>query len=273
VNIDLFRTELNREPIDPVRAAFAFAQAVAYPALDVASQLARLDSLAAEARPAVQHHESAAVRADMLAAFLFEEKGFKGNRAGYDDPLNSFLNRVLDRQLGIPISLSLIYMALAQRLDIPAFGVALPGHFVVGVVTGDEPFYLDPFHGGVRLSREDCRERVVATTGFRGVLQPEWFDPVSPRAMIQRMLNNLRISYQQRSDWLMASRTLELLDVMQPNMPDIMRDMGLVYLQLGRYYRAATLLEKWVQTAADSAETAQIKDVSRRALAPWSRLN
>lgn len=172
-----FGREIKRRPVNLPRAALCFAREIAYPNLDITAYLERLAALASDARPGVIAHTTPAGQAQALAHFLFRDGPLRGNLMGYADPRNSYLNQVLDRGMGIPISLCVIYLAVAAHLNLPAHGVNLPGHFIVGLDSGDGMIYLDPFHGGQQLTLTDCARLVRQTTGYRGPLQPEWLTP------------------------------------------------------------------------------------------------
>jgi len=159
----------------------------AHPALEVASVLARLDELAGSCPgPTV----------GTLARHLFVELGFRGNTDDYYDPENSFLDTVLDRRLGIPITLSILAIEVGRRLGLALHGVGMPGHFLVG--TGDD-LWLDPFNGATLLDREGCARRWSEVSGREATLfQPLWLAPTGERAILQRVLNNLAGIYEQR---------------------------------------------------------------------------
>ncbi|MEX0663165.1 MAG: transglutaminase-like domain-containing protein [Acidimicrobiia bacterium] len=149
--------------------------------VDVEEQLARLDELAAGAPPA----------ADALSTYLFVERGFVGNSVEYSDPRNSLLDEVLDRRLGLPITLSVLMIEVGRRLGLGLVGIGMPGHFLVRAETGT---FFDPFHGGERLDEDGCRERFSATQGDAAFLS-EYLEPVGSHAILARMLANLVRSY------------------------------------------------------------------------------
>src|SRR4029077_10697173 len=130
-----------------------------------------------------------------LAEFLFQDLGFGGDRLDYYNPRNAYLNEVLDRRLGIPISLAVIYLEIGQRLRLPVAGVGLPGHFIVAVDDPAGPVYLDPFQGGGGLTVEDCARLVQQASGHTGAFDPRWLTPTAPGEIVARMLNNLRGFY------------------------------------------------------------------------------
>ena len=139
----------------PLARAALLIAAAEQPALDVDRQLARLDDLAEAAAPRGDGHDELR-RLHRLREFLFEERGFAGDRSDYFDPRNSYLNHVLDRRLGIPITLSLVLIEVGRRLGLEMEGVGLPGHFITGIRIGGDHVLLDPFNRGALLTVETC---------------------------------------------------------------------------------------------------------------------
>lgn len=253
-----FQDEINRPTIDIPRAALTFARSTAYPTLDVPRYLARLDALAEEARPRVEAAGSGAAgfgsdalpsRVDALSEFLFYEKGFRGNRDRYEDPRNSYLNCVLDRKTGVPITLSVVYVAVARRLGMQAYGVSLPGHFIAGVFYRGEEVLVDPFNTGRRLSRGDCDRLVRETTGYKGAFQPRWLAPARPTDLLARMFTNLTNAYVHSEDWRSAIPVLQHLLLVQPDADFHLRDLGYLYLYDGSLRLAAQYLEEYLRRA------------------------
>lgn len=187
------------EPEIPLDEAALLIAAVAQAGLDVPAQLARLDRLAAACPDDTL---------DGLRRHLFEQLGFAGNRDEYGDPRNSYLDQVIDRRLGIPISLSVLTVEVGRRLGLTLHGVGLPGHFLVGA--GGEPaVYLDPFNGGRIFDAVGC-ERIFRDLGGTGPWQDAYLAPTGPRAILTRMLANLQRAFlpaQLRSAvWVMELR-------------------------------------------------------------------
>jgi regulator of sirC expression with transglutaminase-like and TPR domain len=273
-----FRAELDRSPVDLTRAALLFAQSIAYPNLDVNAYLARLDWLAEMAGQVVPRRAFFGQRADALAEFLFKNMDFRGNQQDYADPRNSYLNDVLDRRLGIPISLSAIFLAVARRLHLAASGVGLPGHFIVSVREGARAIYLDPFHQGIRLTVEDCARLVQQTTdyGAAGPAAPfrrEWLEPSPPHAILARMLNNLRNIYIQQQQWNLAVRVLAHLRLVQPAVNEHIRDLGLVYQQMGELRQAVDCLEQYLLRAPQAQDARQVRSHLNSLAGQLARLN
>jgi regulator of sirC expression with transglutaminase-like and TPR domain len=164
-----------------------------------------LDQMATELDGLLDAEETSPTReVTLVRHFIFQEMGFRGNERNYYDPDNSFLNRVLERRVGIPISLSCVYILVSERLDLPVYGIGLPGHFIVAHASGPAPIFIDPFHGGRLLSRADCIELVRQ----RGIgFQDAFLSPTSPRHILARMMVNLMNVYSEqgatgRAQWL-----------------------------------------------------------------------
>ena len=275
MSLTAFKTIVQQRPLNLPAAALLIAKTLAYPTLDCDHYLARIDQLAQEAALVVPTIGPLEQRGIALASFLFSSSGFKGDSAAYNDPRNSFLNEVIDRKLGIPITLSVLFLAVADRLGIPAHGVGLPGHFIVAVrkSPADRPLLLDPFNGGTRLTRSACARLVADTTGYGGNFLPQWLDPTLPLPILVRMLNNLRLGYFSRSDWEPAEAVIRLLQIVQPGAAEHLRDEGLLAYRSGDLPRAADLLERYLQKTPGAPDAKMIRDTIAPQLATWVRLN
>lgn len=267
-----FQDEIHQEPIHLARAALRFARELAYPGLEVEAYLDRLDRLAETGRQACASAGSPRERAEALADFLFDRSGFQGNAKEFNDPRNSFLNEVFDRRLGIPISLSVIYLYVARRLGLAAYGVGLPGHFVVGVDDPQGPVYLDPFHGGQRLAEEDCAN-LVLLTGYNQVFQRKWLSPTPSRDILARMLNNLRNIYIQEEDWVKAASVVERLRMVHPQSPEYARDLGWFYHRSGSLQRAIDLYTEYLSRTPEAPDAEKIRRNLQAAVQSLARLN
>ena len=254
-----FQEEIQLDPINLPRAALRFAQEIVYPALNVADYLAQLDALADRARRSLHFNKPLVAQAHELAHFLFQQQGFQGNVRNYNDPGNSYLNEVLDRRLGIPISLSVVYLALAERLGLPAQGVGLPGHFIVSIQGPNGPLFLDPFHGGRQLSVIECARLVELSTGVSGPFQPDWLRSTPPKETLARMLFNLRNIYIQQDKWRMAQPVVERLLLLQPDNPDHLRDLGTIHNQNGARRQAIEFYERYLALVPEAADANLVK--------------
>ena len=269
----MFRDELQLTEVNVPRAALQFARALAYPDLNVAEYMSRLHELSEVAADHVAGDRPVAAQADQLAAFLFGKLGFRGNSAAYQDPRNSFLNEVLDRRLGIPITLSIVYVDIALRLGIPAFGIGLPGHFIVGVHGPEADIWLDPFHGGRRLDLTDCAEIIHSAIGYEGPLEASWFAPAKGRDIIARMLANLRAAYVSSASWARAADVIQLLRQTQPEEFAHLRDLGLVYYHQRQLPKAAHYLNTYLSFAPDAPDAQTIRDGMKQLLDEWVPMN
>ena len=257
---DAFAEGLRRpdERIDLARSALLIA-AEEYPALDIARYLARLDELAGEVAPRLEAAGSAAERVAVLNRFLFSEHGFAGNRAHYEDPRNSYLNEVLDRCAGIPITLSLVYMEVARRAGVEVDGVGFPGHFLVKH-GGRDPIVVDAFFQTV-LTREECQVRLAAVLGAEARLQPELhLRKATPREILVRLLGNLKVIYVRSADFGRALACCERILLVAPDAPHELRDRGLVYEKLECFSAAAADLERFLKLAPDDESAGAVRE-------------
>lgn len=256
----------DEQPINIAYAALLVADEV-YPNLDIDSYLLRLDDMAEVVRSRLAHCHPVKILKD----FLFGELGFRGNSDDFFDPRNSYLNQVLDRRTGIPITLSVIYLELAQRLQLPIVGIGLPGHFILRYDGDKEPLYMDPFNGGVTMSTHDCRQRVADISNGRLRFKPTFLAPVSPRQILTRMLRNLKGIYVSRADFDSALSVVEKLILLNPSAAEEIRDLGVLHYYAGHLLKAIGCLERYLQQRPDAEdlETVQhnlsiiLKEVSR----------
>ena len=151
-----------------------------------------------------------------LNHYLFQELGFRGNTEQYYDARNSYLNEVLDRRTGIPITLSLVYIEVGRRAGLEVEGVGLPGHFVVRVQTPARGLIVDPFHGGTLMSEKDCQQRLDRIFNGKVKLEPKMLRPCGHKDMIERVLRNLKAIHLRDEDKLRALRVVDLLVALQP---------------------------------------------------------
>lgn len=269
----LFRDELQLAEINVPRAALQFARALSYPELNVAAYMATFHEISEEAADEVDETAPVDHQARQLSEFLFQQLGFQGNKSHYNDPRNSYLNEVVDRRLGIPITLSAIYIDIAHRLGIPAYGIGLPGHFIVGIKMPDWNLWLDPYHGGRRLDLTDCAELIRMSSGYEGPIEASWFDPQPSREILARMLSNLRANYVSTSNWTMATEVIQLLRQVQPNEADHLRDLGLVYYHQRRLPQAAHYLNAYLHQHPAAIDAQVIRDGIKNILDEWVPMN
>jgi regulator of sirC expression with transglutaminase-like and TPR domain len=215
---------LGQDRFDIVEANLLMAQE-AEPDLPITEYLERVDALAADAT--ARGGAAAGVVEALRAADL------AGARDDYDDPRNSLLNHVLDRGKGLPLSLAALTVAVAERIGVRVVGIGMPGHFIVADLSGREPRYLDPFDDWAGLGNEDCERLVRRTAGV--ALQPHHLAPVDERAMLLRMLANLRLSYMKRRRLVDGLWCVELALMVSPDDAGLVREHVVLLAGLGRY--------------------------------------
>ena len=223
-------------------AALAIA-ALEYPALDPADTEARLHFLGARVRALHPRSPTADEQLGALRKVLIEEEGYRGNAINYADPENSFLNVVLIRKVGIPISLSVIWLEVARRCAIPLYGIAFPGHFLVALDAPSGRMVVDPFDRGRSLTPGDCAE-LLKRFAPAAVLSEEHFEPAAVRSIVWRMLLNLKQVYFQRGDHARAVKIEDLLLQLAPNHPGELRARAALLSTLGAYKAALRDLER-----------------------------
>jgi regulator of sirC expression with transglutaminase-like and TPR domain len=262
------RSLVAEEPVDLLRAALVIAR-LEYPALDPVVPLTALQALGARAADRLAGLHEAPVRARIaeLNRLLFIDESFAGNRATYDDFRNSLLNDVLERRLGIPISLGLIYMEVARRAGVEVYGVAFPGHFLLRVPAdaGDEAaIILDPFNAGRELDEAACRALLASHVGDDEEFHHALLHPCSGRQFLVRMLNNLKRTYVQHRSFQQAHRVTELLLAVDPTVLSEVRDRGLIAYHLDDFRAALRDLEDYLRlnswSEGDREEHEQIRD-------------
>lgn len=275
-DVEFHKLVSRRRDVDLVELMLEFA-ADAYPGLDRLACLEQLDRLGAQARAELSElapeENSLAASLEVVSRVLYVEERFRGNNDAYYDPRNTYVNEVLSRRLGIPISLAIVYMAVAARAGVPTFGVAAPGHFVVGARTANETWYVDPFHGGLVLDRDECRRRIEDVLGEHGVLGDEHFQPATPWEIGARVLRNLKAAYVMDNQWLSALPVQERLTLLLPEAPDERRDLGLMYLRNGRPQQALPLLEDYVTRHCTAEQSDALQPYLRSARRMIAELN
>ena len=245
------------DKIDLAAAALLIA-ATEYPQLDISHQLGVLDSLFAGASKRFSEQRDPLYCLNTLSEFLFDEIGFRGNTVDYYDPRNSFLNEVLSRRLGIPITLSLVFIEVGKRLGIPFLGVGMPGHFLLRH-RDEEGLFIDPFERGVLLSEEECAQRMRQVTQANIAWDSRLLAPLSNREYVARMLRNLKGVYWQTRDHRRALTMIDRLVALYPESAPERRDRGLAHYQLGQHQHALGDLEFYLDSTphSDDAEDVQ----------------
>ena len=261
--------DVDDETLDLIRAALVVAR-TQYPRLDLEAYAARIEGFANRvAGLAPDYTPQCALAA--LNRVLFEELNLSGNRDDYYDPRNSFLNDVLDRGLGVPITLSIVYMEVARRVGLHLSGVSLPGHFLLKYHTekGSETM-IDCFNRGDFLSRQDCQNRLNDIYSGEMKLRPEYLHPISRRQILKRMLNNLKAVYLSTRNFRKALTIADLILVLFPHSSEDVKQRALLRYSLGLQRLAVEDLDEYVRISPKASDANDLRQMSlsiRRMLA------
>ena len=231
-----------------------------YPQLEISPYLDMLDNIAGIAQQRFDPADSPVERVGKINTVLFETFGFSGATEDYYDPRNSFFNDVLDRRVGIPITLSAVYMEVARRLNFPIVGVGMPGHFIVKYSDRQEEFFLDPFNRGEILTRDDCRNRLFERYGNSIEFNERLLSRVTNRQILWRMLNNLKEIYLKAHAFDKGLAIVDMMLMADPEEIPQFRDRGLLRLQLRQFAGAVRDLEHYLRHSAGANDREEIEN-------------
>jgi regulator of sirC expression with transglutaminase-like and TPR domain len=248
------------EEIDLATAALYLAQEE-YPGLDVNFYLTTLETMAAEVTSRLPVERYPLRMIQTLNQYLYDDLRFSGNTEDYYDPRNSYLNEVIDRRIGIPITLSLVYLAVAQRINFPMVGVGMPGHFLVRPAVKEMLVFVDPFHRGETMFAEDCQERLSQIYGEPVNFRPGFLEPVGSRYFLTRMLTNLKAIYISKNDLLRTLSVIDRILLLFPTALTELRDRGFIYYQLNRWTEARQDLTDYLDQMPTAPEREAILDL------------
>jgi len=277
-----FESVINKEDarIDLARACLMIAQD-AYPGLEVERYLGEIERMAIRLRGRLPAAGGPEERVATLNQFLFDDLGFWGNTEEYYDPRNSYLNEVIDRKTGIPITLAILYMEVGRRVGLPLEGVSFPGHFLVRLRLRGGMLVLDPFTGGAAQSEAELRERLqrVIPEGVADNLPvaelplDQFLEPASKRQILARVLRNLKGIYREADK---PERMLDVLNRMLLVAPDAsveLRDRGLVYQRLECYRAALKDLTDYAEREPEAPDLDDVRVKLMELSALCARLN
>lgn len=242
--------------INIAEASLLFAREME-PAVEVPLYLDKIEALAVQARSRIAGSAAPELSCLSLSRFLFDEQGYRGNVQEYHDPRNSYLNHVIDRRRGIPISLSTLYVEVGRRAGLDLCGVGFPGHFLALHVGSG--MLIDCFNAGKILTRPDCAALLKTIYGPEAVFDDRFLVPAKPRETIVRMLNNLKFSYANAQAYEDSLRIIRLVDVAWPNLPENVRDRGLVEMALQQFPSALKDLLEYARLAPEASDGDQVR--------------
>lgn len=232
---------------------------IEYPRLNSAVYRDRLNELSERLQRCLDEQFTAEGIVMRMNRILFEEEGFQGNQQHYFDPDNSCLNRVLDRRMGIPVSLSLVYIEMGCRAGLAVKGIALPGHFIAALFYKTGNLYIDTFNRGRILTEEECRERTRLSSRKTSILPFESLLPESNKAILRRLLRNLKAIYHNLGHLLKELEVVQWILRLTPNASDELRESGFLYEALGHSSKAVEDLEHYLEVTPDASDRAVIE--------------
>jgi regulator of sirC expression with transglutaminase-like and TPR domain len=230
-----------------------------YPQLEIEKYLGLLDSIAERARELDDRDGGPLERIRRLSAMVFKDLGFHGNVKNYYDARNSYLNEVIDRRTGIPITLSVILIEIARRIDLRLSGVGMPGHFLTKYADDELEIFIDPFNEGRVISLDGCREIFEGIHGSGSNFQHSFLVTVTKKQILTRMLLNLKGIYVRAKDHQKTLRVIEKLLLIDPAAAGEIRDRGLIYFSMDRYALAQADLEEYLRRVPNADDTKEIR--------------
>ena len=255
-----FYQEINQpdEQIYLAKAALYYAQAE-YPELDVQQQLSILDTIASQIEPQLPAEMYPLKVINTINYYLFDCLKFCGNQKDYYHTDNSFLNKVIENRSGIPITLAVVYLAIARRLNFPMVGIGMPGHFVISPQFEGAEIFVDVFNRGEILFFQDCQAKLNQVYQQPVKLEPSLLKPIANKQILARMLNNLKFVYLRRQQLDKALGIMSGILKLFPDNATEIRDRGLLYYQINRWQEATVDLEYFLRIAPNSRDAETIK--------------
>jgi regulator of sirC expression with transglutaminase-like and TPR domain len=261
-NLSRFAELVTRDQFGLAEACLLIAEDQ-YPEVDIGGCIAQLDAMAAAVRSRLAADAFPEQKVALLNHHLFAELRFSGNVDAYYDPRNSYLNEVLARRTGIPITLSVVYLEVGRRLGLSLHGVSFPGHFLVRLRLKRGDLLLDPFTGGEPRTERELRERlgqvVPAARGAHVDLQP-YLEPATPRQIVTRVLRNLKAIYLQAGELEAALAASNRLLLVMPERAEELRDRGLLYARMECFRPAAADLQNYLRRAPDAPDATDMHE-------------
>lgn len=248
------------DPAIPLAEAALIMACEEYPQLELSPYLDMLDHMAQVAGEKRTSSDSPRETVEKINSVLFESFGFRGNPDDYYDPRNSFFNDVLDRRIGVPITLSTVYIEVSRRLNFPIAGVGMPGHFIVKYFDPREEFFIDPYNRGAILTREDCRDRLHERYGDALEFSDRLLGRATHRQILWRMLNNLKDIYLKGHATDKCLSIVDMMLMIDSEDPAQFRDRGLLRLQLRQFRGARRDLEHYLQHSPNAQDREEIEN-------------
>ncbi|MBD2627148.1 SirB1 family protein [Trichormus variabilis] len=251
------------ECINLAKAALYIAQEE-YPDIDTEEYLNALDTMAMELEERLPSSRYPLRMIQSINEYLYEDLGFSGNKIDYYDPRNSFFNDVIERKTGIPITLALVYLEVAKRINFPMVGVGMPGHFLIRPDIPDIEIFVDAFNQGEVMFAQDCQERLSQIYQQSVTLKPEFLAAVSNRQLLTRILTNLKYIYLKQQDLPRTLAAVERILLLFPDVTLELRDRGLLYYQLGQFTQAREDLQSYLAKVPEAEDADVIRQLLKK---------
>jgi regulator of sirC expression with transglutaminase-like and TPR domain len=227
--------------------------------VDIDGELRQLEAWASELQRRCPPDLNNLQKLARLRSFVFDDLKFRGDHRDYYSPSNSLLHEVMKRRLGIPLTLSIVFMELGWRIGVPFEGVGFPGHFLVRLPGEPRDLLIDPYKRGMMVREEDCRQMLLEATGGRLTFDSSFTASVGKREMIARLLQNLKGAYIRAGEDALALSAIERLLLIEPGDPEETRDRGLLQFRLHEYARALDSLNAYLDAAPAAADREKIE--------------
>ncbi len=241
---------------------------------DCEAALQHLDALAGAVRLRIEDVTRPYQVIAEMNDYLFGELGFQGNHNDYGNPANSFLDQVLERRIGLPIVLSVIYMEVGWRLGLPISGVALPGHFIARYTTCNEEIFVDPFNGGRLWSWSECRQQVLSAYGqATPTIMQQVMLPPSKHEILSRILRNLKHTYFVTQDFQHALSAVERIILLNNDDIHEIRDRGLLGIRLGAILAGMEDLERYARVMPHALDLPELQQYASMVIGPLAAKN
>ena len=246
------------DQIDLAKAALLISK-LAYPKIEETEYLKRFDEMGERLRKRVENETDPVRKVGELNRIVFEEEKFHGNTKDYYDPDNSFLNRVLERKKGIPITLSLVQLEVGKRGEMDIRGIGLPGHFITAYYHPLGRIFTDPFNHGEMLTEQECKRRIVEHLGQVSNVG-QFLRPVSSREFLVRMLRNLKAIFASIGDDLLAFQMIHWILTLVPHSPDELRERGYLYEMMGNSEMATADLGRYLEVFPEAPDAEDVME-------------
>ena len=233
------------------------------PGVDIEGSLSNLNRMAAAVVARIPAGAPPLEQLNAVTDLLFGVIGFAGNQDDYYDPRNSYLNCVLERRLGIPITLSLLCMEVGRRAGVPVLGIGMPGHFIIRH-RDESNFFVDAYNGGLLLNQEECGALMREAAGDAVRLEGRHLDPVTPREILARILRNLKAIYWEREEFDRCITAIGGLMAVLPDRPEEQRDRGVVHLKAGNHRESAADFAAYIAAAPNAADVETVRNALSR---------